>query len=106
MESEQRSWSEDWCGQTVCRIITPCGGTTNNPSASRFTTAFHGAVLDKNTRLMWEQAPDPTPRVLQGFGEPNGATNYCINKKVPAVGGTRGWRLPPHDGRVRDLCHA
>ena len=22
------------------------------------------------------------------------ATTYCVNKAVPAVGGTRGWRLP------------
>lgn len=61
---------------------------TNNPSASRFTTAFPGAVLDKNTGLVWEQAPDATTR--DWFS----ATSYCVNKEVPAVGGTRGWRLP------------
>lgn len=32
---------------------------TNHPSATRFTTAFTGAVLDKNTGLVWEQAPNP-----------------------------------------------
>ena len=31
---------------------------TNNLSASRFTTAFTGAVLDHNTGLVWEQAPN------------------------------------------------
>ena len=58
---------------------------TNNASATRFTTAFTGAVLDKNTGLVWEQAPDATPR--------NWATalEYCLNRDV---GGTRGWRLP------------
>src|SRR5437868_6687660 len=35
---------------------------TNNASATRFTTAFPGAVLDNNTGLVWEQAPDGTPR--------------------------------------------
>ena len=61
---------------------------THNPSASRFTTAFPGAVLDKNTGLVWEQAP--------GTGAYSwfGATSYCVNKAVPASGGTRGWRLP------------
>ena len=58
---------------------------TNNPSASRFTTAFTGAVLDQNTGLVWEQAPDASSRSWST------ATNYCVNK---TVGGTRGWRLP------------
>ena len=58
---------------------------TNNPSASRFTTAFTGAVLDQNTGLVWEQAPDATTRLWAT------ATIYCVNK---TVGGTRGWRLP------------
>jgi len=58
---------------------------TNNPSASRFVTAFTGAVLDKNTGLVWEQAPD--------VGQYNWSyrDQKCLNK---AVGGTRGWRLP------------
>jgi len=58
---------------------------THNPSASRFATAFTGAVLDKNTGLVWEQAPDAAKRNWVT------ATGYCINK---AVGGTVGWRLP------------
>jgi Protein of unknown function (DUF1566) len=67
---------------------------TNNPSATRFTVlaAIPGAVLDNNTGLVWEQAPDIT-------GGPNfdGARNwgtaaaYCVNAMV---GGTKGWRLP------------
>ena len=64
---------------------------TNNASAIRFTTAFTGAVLDNNTGLVWEQAPDATARLWQSFGSPAGATNYCVNKNV---GGTVGWRLP------------
>jgi hypothetical protein len=64
---------------------------TNHPSASRFTTAFPGAVLDRNTGLVWEQAPDATVRVWSSILEPLGARNYCVNKNV---GGTRGWRLP------------
>ena len=57
----------------------------NSPSASRFTTAFPGAVLDKNTGLVWEQAPDATTRTWFS------ATVSCVNK---TVGGTVGWRLP------------
>jgi Protein of unknown function (DUF1566) len=58
---------------------------SNNESATRFTPAFPGAVLDNNTGLVWEQAPDGTPRPWIS------ATSYCVNKNV---GGTRGWRLP------------
>jgi hypothetical protein len=58
---------------------------TNNPSATRFTTAFTGAVLDKNTGLVWEQAPDGT--FLTWFD----AAARCVNRNV---GGTVGWRLP------------
>ena len=35
---------------------------TNHASATRFTTAFTGAVLDNNTGLVWEQAPAATPK--------------------------------------------
>ena len=74
----------------------PHAGVTQNwdsnlPSASRFTvlTDFGGAaVRDNNTGLVWEQAADATPRTWLG------ATSSCVNKEVPAVGGTRGWRLP------------
>jgi hypothetical protein len=58
---------------------------TNNPSATRFTTAFPGAVLDKNTGLVWEQAPDA---LLTDWGT---ATSNCLDK---IVDNTVGWRLP------------
>lgn len=58
---------------------------TNNPSASRFVTAFPGAVLDKNTGLVWEQAPDVNGQIWDF------AIRTCVNK---TVGGTVGWRLP------------
>jgi hypothetical protein len=61
---------------------------TNNPSGSRFTTAFPGAVLDKNTGLVWEQAPDATTPPTRNWAA---AIRYCLNKDV---GGTAGWRLP------------
>jgi hypothetical protein len=60
----------------------------NLPSASRFTilAAFGGAaVRDKNTGLVWEQAPNTTLRDWAS------ATSDCVQK---AVGGTFGWRLP------------
>jgi hypothetical protein len=59
---------------------------TNHPSDSRFTTAFLGAVLDKNTGLVWEQAPAATAGLAWAS-----ARELCLNK---TVGGTRGWRLP------------
>jgi hypothetical protein len=63
---------------------------SNKPSASRFTVLaeFGGAaVRDNNTGLVWEQAPTMTlPWVDARF--------QCLNKAVPAVGGTRGWHLP------------
>lgn len=60
----------------------------NYPSDSRFEVlaAFSNqAVLDKNTGLVWEQAPDTTTRSWAS------ATVNCVNK---TDGGTRGWRLP------------
>ena len=61
---------------------------TNHPSSSRFVklAAFNNqAVLDKNTGLVWDQAPDG---ILLPWG---GAASRCVNRKV---GGTVGWRLP------------
>ena len=57
----------------------------NNSSASRFVIAFPGAVLDKQTGLVWEEMPDATPRTWTD------ATRSCIDKTVE---GTIGWRLP------------
>jgi hypothetical protein len=63
---------------------------THNPSAARFTvlTDFGGAaVRDNNTGLVWEQSPAMMPTWTD-------ARTQCLNKAVPAVVGTRGWRLP------------
>ena len=60
----------------------------NNPSATRFVVlaSFNNqAVLDKNTGLVWEQAPSTAT------GNWGNAITYCADK---SVGGTRGWRLP------------
>ena len=58
---------------------------TNNPLESRYVIAFPGAVLDKNTGLVWEQAPDA------GSNDWIVAIGACISKEV---GGVNGWRLP------------
>jgi len=79
--------------QILAKLSTSGGGAgnhtlrwdTNNPSATRFTPAFTGAVLDNNTGLVWEQAPDSGSRAWAS------ATDYCVKKEV---GGTVGWRLP------------
>ena len=63
---------------------------TNILSTSRFNvlTDFGGAaVRDNNTGLVWEQSPAMMPTWTD-------ARTQCLNKAVPAVGGTRGWRLP------------
>ena len=60
----------------------------NLRGAKRFVVlaAFHNkAVLDKNTGLVWEQAPDVSERVWAP------AIFESVNKNV---GGTAGWRLP------------
>jgi hypothetical protein len=57
----------------------------NNSSAARFVVAFPGAVLDKQTGLVWEEMPDATLRTWTD------AARYCVDK---SVGGTIGWRLP------------
>lgn len=63
---------------------------THTPSVSRFTslTEFDGAaVRDNDTGLVWEQSP----AMMSTWTD---ARLQCFNKVVPAVGGTRGWRLP------------
>lgn len=63
---------------------------TNKPSAERFTVLadFGGAaVRDNNTGLVWEKSPSS----MQDWTM---ARLECLHKAVPAVVGTRGWRLP------------
>ena len=78
---------------TAAPPTDPLAGVTPNwdknlPSASRFTTVFPGAVRDNNTGLVWEQAPDGAH--IDGIA----ARGQCLNRIVPASGGTAGWRLP------------
>ena len=63
---------------------------TSKKNDVRFTVLaeFGGAaVRDNNTGLVWEQTPS---MVLDWTS----ARFQCLNKAVPVVGGTRGWRLP------------
>ena len=60
---------------------------TNHPSASRFTVVFPGAVMDKNTGLVWDQSPMVAPTGPTSW---TSARELCLNR---TVGGTRGWRL-------------
>jgi len=63
-------------------------GDKNLPSSGRFQvlSSFQNlAVLDRNSGLVWEQAPDTTTLNWSA------ATSYCANK---TVGGMAGWRLP------------
>jgi len=61
---------------------------TNHPSDSRFTIVFPGAVMDKNTGLVWDQSPMVAPTGPTSW---TSARELCLNR---TVGGTRGWRLP------------
>lgn len=58
------------------------------PTATRFVvlTDWNGdAVLDRNTGLVWEKAPQTTISTWSA------ARAFCLNK---TVGGQKGWRLP------------
>ena len=58
------------------------------PVATRFIVLSNfnsGAVLDRNTGLVWEKSPSTASTAW------NGARSTCINKNV---GGQRGFRLP------------
>jgi len=77
----------------VAQGVAPNSGVTSGwdsalPAARQFIilTAFNGeAVLDKNTGLVWEQAPTAaTPSWST-------AKRSCVNREI---GGTVGWRLP------------
>lgn len=84
------AWDEDRSNETHKNTSTPWA--SNNPPGSRFTTVFPGAVLDKNTGLVWEQAPSAPILPVGGPGVNYfTAAAYCVNK---TVGGTVGWRLP------------
>ncbi|UVT20869.1 MAG: DUF1566 domain-containing protein [Nitrospira sp.] len=71
-------------GESSIKRSHPAKGITNS-SATRFVAAFPGAVLDKQTGLVWEETPDATLRTWTD------ATRYCASK---TAGGTIGWRLP------------
>lgn len=59
------------------------------PASQRFVDALDGnAVLDKETGLVWAEAPDSTLRTWQD------AMDYCPSL---VLGGRLGWRLPTID---------
>jgi len=61
------------------------------PASTRFIVLSNmngSAVLDRETGLVWEKAPDPTSRTWEA------ARRYCVGK---TVGNRKGWRLPTVD---------
>ena len=61
------------------------------PSSTRYIVLSNmnsDAVLDRETGLVWERAPDTTERTWAQ------ARTYCVNK---TVGNRKGWRLPTVD---------
>ena len=66
--------------------LTPWDKQINGAGRFQVLSQFNGeAVLDKETGLVWEQAPSTTEQ--QWFN----AVLLCYNKNV---GGRKGWRLP------------
>lgn len=53
----------------------------------------NAAVLDKETGLVWEQAPDTTTHIWEDnvFGVDSDARRVCLHR---GTGGRMGWRLP------------
>ena len=64
----------------------PCTATTNCSRFVVLSNFSNQAVLDRETGLVWEQAPTPNA----GFTW-TGALQVCTRKPV---GGRMGWRLP------------
>lgn len=61
------------------------------PASTRFIVLSNmngEAILDRETGLVWEKAPDTTYRTWEA------ARRYCVNK---TVGNRKGWRLPTVD---------
>ncbi|MFZ1748528.1 MAG: DUF1566 domain-containing protein [Nitrospirales bacterium] len=66
--------------------VLPANDTGDSCRSSRFTCVMGGqAVLDNETGLVWEKAPETF------LGYWTDARGACMNKNV---GGRRGWRLP------------
>lgn len=66
--------------------VLPANDTGDPCRSSRFTCVMGGqAVLDNETGVVWERAPE----AFLGYWP--GARGACMNKNV---GGRRGWRLP------------
>ena len=62
------------------------------PAADRFVVTMGGeAVLDRETGLVWEQAPGRIPGSPKIFKESYDRAVNCIDR---TTGGRRGWRLP------------
>ena len=104
MRSQSRStrmWGVTVAGLCVLWFASQAGAVPLEswdekiPPNKRFKVLleFDGAaVLDKETGLVWEQAPDITggPK-SDGRRSWAQATHHCVNR---TVGGTVGWRLP------------
>lgn len=79
----------DAVGNPVPTTPTPPSWSQKLPAAERFVLVLDGAaVLDRETGLVWEKAPDATSRTWLA------AVNYCTQK---IVGNRGGWRLPTVD---------
>ncbi len=93
MSSKRRTWLSAIgavlvTGGLVTSTVEAQVWDKNYPEAARFQklAAFQNqAVLDKNTGLVWEQAPGPELMLWSD------AAGWCLAK---TVGLTRGWRLP------------
>lgn len=83
----------DGAGSPAPTTPAPPSWSQKLPAAERFVLVLDNeAVLDRETGLVWEKAPDATGRSWQD------AINHCVQFK--ALGGRVGWRLP----RIEELA--
>lgn len=76
-----------WCAEGAGPYYATPSWDQTLPAATRFLvlTNMPGAVLDRETGLVWEKQPSATPRTWRD------ALSHCLNLRT---GGRMGWRLP------------
>jgi uncharacterized protein DUF1566 len=72
-----------WDQTLACTTLSTC------PRFIVLSNMNSEAVLDRETGLVWERSPDPTPRIWS-----EAHVNFQNGCSVKTVGNRNGWRLP------------